>query len=100
MPPTGAKGLNLAMSDVRCLHEALRDHYRAGSDAGIEGYSARVLRRVWKVERFSWWMTTLLHTFPETDAFTRRIQRAEFDHLVGSEAAQRALAENYVGLPA
>ena len=100
VPPTGAKGLNLAMSDVRCLHEALRGHYCAGSDAGIEGYSARVLRRVWKVERFSWWMTTLLHTFPDTDAFTRRIQRAEFDHLVGSEAAQRALAENYVGLPA
>ena len=100
VPPTGAKGLNLAMSDVRCLAEALAERYVAGSDAGIDGYSARVLRRIWKVERFSWSMTSLLHTFPGTDAFSRRIQRAEFDHLVGSRAAQTAMAENYVGLPA
>ena len=99
VPPTGAKGLNLAMGDVRMLWEALATHYRGEGDAGIDGYSARALRRVWKVERFSWWMTSLLHTFPEMDAFSRRIQRAEFDHLAGSEAAQRALAENYVGLP-
>ena len=100
VPPTGAKGLNLAMSDVRCLAEALAERYVGGSDAGIDGYSARVLRRIWKVERFSWSMTSLLHTFPGTDAFSRRIQRAEFDHLVGSRAAQTAMAENYVGLPA
>ena len=100
VPPTGAKGLNLAMSDVRCLADAFTEHYRGGSDTGIDGYSARVLRRIWKVERFSWWMTSLLHTFPDTDAFSRRIQRAEFDHLAGSAAAQAALAENYVGLPA
>ena len=99
VPPTGAKGLNLALSDVRCLHEALVAHYRGGSQAGLDGYSARVLARVWKAERFSWWMTSLLHIFPETDAFSRRIQRAEFDYLAGSEAAQRGLAENYTGLP-
>lgn len=99
VPPTGAKGLNLAMSDVRCLAEALAERYLQDSDAGIDGYSARVLRRIWKVERFSWSMTSLLHTFPGTDAFSRRIQRAEFDHLAGSRAAQTAMAENYVGLP-
>ena len=99
VPPTGAKGLNLAMSDVRCLHEALALHYARGSEADLDGYSARVLARIWKAERFSWWMTSLLHIFPETDAFSRRIQRAEFDYLAGSEAAQRVLAENYTGLP-
>ncbi len=99
VPPTGAKGLNLAMSDVRCLYEAFAEYYRERSGAGIDGYSARVLARIWKVERFSWWMTSLLHIFPGTDAFSRRVQRAEFDYLAGSEAAQTALAENYVGLP-
>ncbi|MBV9077433.1 MAG: 4-hydroxybenzoate 3-monooxygenase [Methylobacteriaceae bacterium] len=99
VPPTGAKGLNLAMSDVRCLFEAFAEHYRDGSPAGLERYSERVLNRIWKAERFSWWMTTLLHIFPDTDRFSRRIQRAEFDFLAGSRAAQAALAENYVGLP-
>ena len=98
VPPTGAKGLNLAMSDVACLHEAFSEHYRTGSDAAIDAYSARVLARIWKVERFSWWMTSLLHIFPGTDAFSRRVQRAEFDYLAGSKAAQTVLAENYVGL--
>ena len=98
VPPTGAKGLNLAMSDVACLHEAFSAHYRTGSDAAIDAYSARVLARIWKVERFSWWMTSLLHIFPGTDAFSRRVQRAEFDYLAGSKAAQTVLAENYVGL--
>lgn len=98
VPPTGAKGLNLAMSDVRYLHEAFAAHYRENSSAGIDGYSARALARIWKAERFSWWMTSLLHIFPDTDAFSRRIQRAEFDHLVGSRAAQTALAESYTGL--
>ena len=99
VPPTGAKGLNLAMSDVRCLHEAFAAFYRDGSRAGIDGYSRRVLARIWKAERFSWWMTSLLHVFPEHDSFTRRVQRAEFDYLTGSPAAQASLAENYVGLP-
>ena len=99
VPPTGAKGLNLAMGDVRCLHEALALYYTRGSEAGLDGYSARALARIWKAERFSWWMTSLLHIFPETDEFSRRIQRAEFDYLAGSEAARTALAENYVGLP-
>ena len=99
VPPTGAKGLNLAMTDVGCLFEAFAGYYRENSRAGIDGYSARVLKRIWKAERFSWWMTSLLHIFPETDRFSRRIQRAEFDYLVGSQAAQTVLAENYVGLP-
>ena len=98
VPPTGAKGLNLAMSDVRLLHEAFRERFRGGSDAGIDAYSARVLDRIWRTERFSWSMTALLHTFPEADAFTRRLQRAEFDALVSSEKLQTVMAENYTGL--
>ncbi|MBL0405216.1 4-hydroxybenzoate 3-monooxygenase [Microvirga aerilata] len=99
VPPTGAKGLNLAASDVGVLAEALIEFYIERSSAGIDGYSARVLSRVWKAERFSWWMTSILHTFPDTDAFGRRMQRAEFDYLRGSQAASRSLAENYTGLP-
>ena len=99
VPPTGAKGLNLAASDVHYLSEALIDHYRGGSDKGLDQYSARALARVWKAERFSWWMTSLLHRFPDTGAFGQRIQLAELDYLVGSRAASTALAENYVGLP-
>ena len=99
VPPTGAKGLNLAASDVHYLAEALIDHYRGGSDTGLDHYSARALARVWKAERFSWWMTSLLHRFPDTGAFGQRIQLAELDYLVGSRAASTALAENYVGLP-
>jgi len=99
VPPTGAKGLNLAASDVGVLAEVLTEFCQERSSAGIDAYSARVLARVWKAERFSWWMTSILHTFPETDAFGRRMQRTEFDYLVGSEAASRALAENYTGLP-
>jgi p-hydroxybenzoate 3-monooxygenase len=99
VPPTGAKGLNLAASDVRYLAEALIEHYRDKSDAGLDNYSTRALTRIWKAERFSWWMTKLLHTFPEDGTFDRRIQRAEFEYLRGSVAAQTALAENYVGLP-
>jgi p-hydroxybenzoate 3-monooxygenase len=99
VPPTGAKGLNLAAADVGYLADALVGHYREGSDAGIEGYSARCLSRVWRAERFSWWFTTLMHRFPGTDVFDRRLKRAEFDYLRGSTAAQTSLAENYVGLP-
>jgi p-hydroxybenzoate 3-monooxygenase len=99
VPPTGAKGLNLAISDVHYLAEALTDAITTGSTAGVDEYSDRALARVWKAVRFSWWMTTLLHRFPENGEFGHRIQRAELDYLSSSEAAQRALAENYVGLP-
>lgn len=98
VPPTGAKGLNLAMRDVGLLADALIEALLEGSDAGIDSYSARALRQIWKAERFSWWMTSLLHTFADSDDFNRRIQRAEFDHLVGSVAARQSLAENYLGL--
>jgi len=99
VPPTGAKGLNLAASDVHYLAEALVAHYRARSDKALDAYSARALARVWKAERFSWWMTSLLHKFPDAGAFGQRIQLAELDYLTGSRAAATALAENYVGLP-
>jgi p-hydroxybenzoate 3-monooxygenase len=99
VPPTGAKGLNLAASDVHYLSEALIEYYRTGSGKGLERYSARALARVWKAERFSWWMTSLLHRFPDSGLFGRRIQLAELEYLVGSRAAMTTLAENYVGLP-
>ena len=99
VPPTGAKGLNLAASDVGYLASGLREHYAERSDAGIDAYSDRCLRRVWKAERFSWWFTSLMHRFPGENAFDRRMQHAELDYLVGSAAASTALAENYVGLP-
>lgn len=99
VPPTGAKGLNLAMSDVAMLADGLIEFYGEGSPAGLDAYSARALARIWKAERFSWWMTSLMHVFPDAGAFGRRIQRAEFDYLVGSRAAQQSLAENYTGLP-
>jgi p-hydroxybenzoate 3-monooxygenase len=99
VPPTGAKGLNLAASDVHYLSHALMEFYREKSSAGIEHYSARALARIWKAERFSWWMTTVLHRFPENTGFDRRLQHAELDYLVTSEAAAVAMAENYVGLP-
>lgn len=99
VPPTGAKGLNLAASDVFYLYEALREFYKERSQGGLDGYSARALKRVWNAVRFSWWMTTQLHHFPGTDAFHERIQAAELDYLFSSPAAQRVLAENYVGMP-
>ncbi|MGO4670814.1 4-hydroxybenzoate 3-monooxygenase [Bosea sp. 2YAB26] len=99
VPPTGAKGLNLAASDVHYLSQALIERFTERSSAGIDDYSARALARVWKAERFSWWMTSLLHHFPENGAFARRMQRAELDYLVSSDHAMAALAENYVGLP-
>ncbi len=99
VPPTGAKGLNLAASDVKLLSSALIEHYRDCSDAGIDAYSQRCLRRVWRAERFSWWLTSLLHKFPETGGFGQKMQAAELDYLVNSVAASTAMAENYVGLP-
>ena len=99
VPPTGAKGLNLAASDVGYLARALGEHYLEGSAAGLEHYSTRCLSRVWRAERFSWWFTSLMHRFPDTGEFGRRLQHAELDYLSGSRAASTALAENYVGLP-
>jgi p-hydroxybenzoate 3-monooxygenase len=99
VPPTGAKGMNLAISDVHYLHEAFRDFYADKSSAGIDGYSQRALNRVWKTERFSWSMTKLLHRFDHLNAFESRMQEADFAYLEQSQAAQTALAENYVGLP-
>ena len=99
VPPTGAKGLNLAASDVHYLSSALREFYDEKSAAGIDAYSARALARVWKAVRFSWWMTSMLHKFPDQGEFGQRIQEAELDYLVGSQAASISLAENYVGLP-
>ncbi|MCG6115486.1 MAG: 4-hydroxybenzoate 3-monooxygenase [Mesorhizobium sp.] len=99
VPPTGAKGLNLAASDVHYLFEGLQEYYGEKSDAGIDAYSQRALSRVWKAERFSWWMTNTMHRFPDSGTFGQRIQEAELDYLSQSEAASRSLAENYVGLP-
>jgi len=98
VPPTGAKGLNLAAADVRFLSEAFVAHYTSGRSELMDGYSARCLARVWKAQRFSWWMTALTHRFPEASAFERRAQAAELSYLASSNAAQTVLAENYVGL--
>lgn len=99
VPPTGAKGLNLAASDVHYLAQGFAEHYGERSSAGLDAYSARALARIWKAERFSWWMTSLLHRFADQNSFDRRMQEAEFIYLEGSRAARTALAENYVGLP-
>jgi p-hydroxybenzoate 3-monooxygenase len=99
VPPTGAKGLNLAASDVHYLSRGLIEFYRDNSAAGIDAYSERCLRRVWKAVRFSWWFTSLMHKFPDGGEFAQKIQEAEIDYLLGSVAASTSLAENYVGLP-
>ena len=99
VPPTGAKGMNLALADVQVLGKALESYYRSGSTQALEAYSATCLQRVWKVQRFSWWMTALLHRFDTDNAFDQRRQLAELEYLVSSRAAAQTLAENYVGLP-
>ena len=99
VPPTGAKGLNLAASDVSTLFRILLKVYRQGRVDLLQQYSAICLRRVWKAERFSWWMTSMLHTFDEADAFSQRIAQSELDYFIDSEAGRRTIAENYVGLP-
>jgi len=99
VPPTGAKGLNLAATDVKLLANALIEHYRDGSAAGIEAYSARCLRRIWRAERFSWWFTLLTHRFPDEGPIGPKLQEAELDYLLNSEAGLTTIAENYVGLP-
>lgn len=99
VPPTGARGLNSAASDIYYLYHAMLDHYRNGSDAGLDAYSDRALARIWKAQRFSWWMTTLLHRFPEQISYDQKLQETELNYLFSSETALRLLAENYVGLP-
>jgi p-hydroxybenzoate 3-monooxygenase len=99
VPPTGAKGLNLAASDVKMLGGALVQHYQHKDAQGLNTYSERALRRIWKAERFSWWLTTLMHRFPDTEGFGQKMQEAELDYLVHSKAASTVLSENYVGLP-
>ena len=99
VPPTGAKGLNLAATDVKYLGDAIAEFYAEKSDAGIDNYSQRCLRRIWRAERFSWWFTSLMHQFPDAGGFGQKIQEAELDYLIHSESASRSLAENYVGLP-
>lgn len=99
VPPTGAKGLNLAVADVRILYRALIEFYKAGSPDQLDAYSATCLRRIWNAQRFSWWMTSMLHTFPESTPYERRLQLSEIEYVTGSAAASMSLAENYVGLP-
>ena len=99
VPPTGARGLNSAASDIYYLYHAMLAHYQKGDDSGLEGYSAKALARIWKAQRFSWWMTMLLHRFPDRLEYEDRLQETEMSYLFSSEAAQRSLAENYVGLP-
>jgi len=99
VPPTGARGLNSAASDIYYLYHAMVAHYKNGDDSGLDGYSAKALARVWKAQRFSWWMTTLLHTFPDSIDYDKKLQQTDLDYLFSSEAAQSSLAENYVGLP-
>ena len=99
VPPTGAKGLNLAATDVKYLSTALIEYYKENSEAGIDSYSERCLRRIWRAERFSWWFTSLMHHFPENGDIGQKFQEAELDYLIHSEAGARTMAENYVGLP-
>jgi p-hydroxybenzoate 3-monooxygenase len=99
VPPTGAKGLNTAASDVHYLYNGLRDFYENASTAGIDSYSEKALARVWKAERFSWWFSSLLHTYPDQSEFDLKMQVAEIEFLRSNKAAQQAMAENYVGLP-
>ena len=99
VPPTGARGLNSAASDIYYLYHALVDHYTKRDDAGLESYSRRALARVWKGQRFSWWMTALLHRFPDSSAYDRRLQETDLAYLFSSKRALASLAENYVGLP-
>lgn len=99
VPPTGARGLNSAASDIYYLYHALVEHYENGDDAGLDSYSEKALARIWKAQRFSWWMTTLLHNFPDSIAYDQKLQQTDMEYLFSSEAAMTSLAENYVGLP-
>jgi p-hydroxybenzoate 3-monooxygenase len=97
VPPTGAKGLNLAVGDVKRLAQGIEDFYRSASEEGLSSYTEQALKRIWRAEYFSWWMTSMLHTFDDASPFQRQIQRAELENVVNSRALSTALAENYVG---
>ena len=99
VPPTGAKGLNLAATDVKYLSSAIIEFYKDKTEAGIDTYSERCLRRIWRAERFSWWFTSLMHRFPGEGEIAQKFQEAELDYLIHSESGSRTIAENYVGLP-
>jgi p-hydroxybenzoate 3-monooxygenase len=99
VPPTGAKGMNLAMADVRTLSRAMADFYASGREDNLAGYSRTCLARIWRAEHFSWWMTSMLHRFPNDDGFGHRLQRSQLAYVTSSQAAAASLAENYVGLP-
>ncbi|CDM23798.1 4-hydroxybenzoate 3-monooxygenase [Castellaniella defragrans] len=99
VPPTGARGLNSAASDIYYLYHAMTAHYLQGDSSGLDNYSAKALARVWKAQRFSWWMTMLLHTFPDSPGYDQKLQQTDLDYLFSSEKALGSLAENYVGLP-
>jgi p-hydroxybenzoate 3-monooxygenase len=99
VPPTGARGLNSAASDIYYLYHAMLVHYKEGDSSGLDNYSAKALARVWKAQRFSWWMTSMLHTFPAAIDYDKKLQEIDLEYLFSSESAQRSLAENYVGLP-
>jgi p-hydroxybenzoate 3-monooxygenase len=99
VPPTGARGLNSAASDIYYLYHAMLQHYQQDDSSGLDGYSAKALARVWKAQRFSWWMTTMLHTFPEAISYDQKLQQTDLEYLLSSEKALGSLAENYVGLP-
>jgi p-hydroxybenzoate 3-monooxygenase len=99
VPPTGARGLNSAASDIYYLYHAMLQHYQQGDSSGLDGYSAKALARVWKAQRFSWWMTTMLHTFPDAISYDQKLQQTDLEYLLSSEKALGSLAENYVGLP-
>jgi p-hydroxybenzoate 3-monooxygenase len=98
VPPTGAKGLNLAIADAAVLAEAITDWFATGSRTGLDGYSDACLRRVWRAQHFSWWMTSMLHLLPGGDPFDQRLQLSQLRYVTGSQAAATTLAENYVGL--
>jgi p-hydroxybenzoate 3-monooxygenase len=99
VPPTGARGLNSAGSDIYYLYHAMLAHYQDSDDSGLKGYSAKALARIWKAQRFSWWMTMMLHRFPDRSEYEDRLQQTELEYLLSSDTAQKLLAENYVGLP-
>jgi p-hydroxybenzoate 3-monooxygenase len=99
VPPTGAKGMNLALADVRVLAQAATAYFKSGKRELLDAYSVTCLKRVWRAEHFSWWMTSMLHRFPSDDVFQQRLQRSQLEYVVGSRAAAASLAENYVGLP-
>ena len=99
VPPTGARGLNSAASDVHYLYHALRAHYEQGDPSGLDGYSAKALARVWKAQRFSWWMTTMLHRLTANTPYEDKLQQTDLEYLLSSDAAKQSMAENYVGLP-